>query len=350
LRVNHLEAHLLSARLEPPPLSFPFLALLVSGGHTQLVVTRAVGDHVFLGGTIDDAVGEAYDKVARALGVVGGGAALERLALRGDPTLLSLTVPLVRRRNCLFSFTGLKTMVQRTLDLAEPPDSAYWKMARAARPPAPDDSAAAAAAAERQFRHLPLRDRLAATADSAAVSDLERELPAPLAESLHVLERPEQFLAHAARPPAPEQLASDVAASFQDVAIRHLMSRVRIALDWCAEHCPAVDTVVLSGGVARNRALIAALGDVASERGVRTVVPRAELCTDNGVMIAWAGVEMLRAGLVDAPLAADAPDVPYHTSMPLQRLPTPAPMQWPGTSRSMQKLVHKKYASMQRQR
>lgn len=342
VRVNHLEAHLLSARLEPtlPPVSFPFLALLVSGGHTQLVVARGVGDHVFLGGTIDDAVGEAYDKVARALGVVGGGAAIERLAQHGDPTLLGLTVPLARHRNCLFSFTGLKTMVQRTLEAAEPPDSAYWKMARATV-----TKSAPAAADERKFMHLPLLERLAATAESAAVSDLERELPAPLAESMHVLERPEQYVAHAARPPAPEQLASDVAASFQNVAIRHLMARVRVALDWCENHCPGVDTVVLSGGVARNRALIAALGDVVAERGVRTVVPRAELCTDNGVMIAWAGVEMWRAGLVDAPLPADAPDAPYHTSMPLQRMPAPAPTQWPGTSRSTGKLVIKKYFS-----
>jgi tRNA A37 threonylcarbamoyltransferase TsaD len=314
LRVNHLEAHLLSPRLDAP-LQFPFLALLVSGGHTQLIVSRGVGDHVFLGGTVDDAVGQAYDKVARALGVVGGGAAIERLALRGDPTLLPLTVPLVRRRNCLFSFTGLKTMVERTIELAEPPSSAYWKMARAAMP---------AVGETRATTSVPVLDRLFATAANASASDFERQLPPALPESLHALQNPQQFSTRPARPVAPEQLASDVAASFQNVAIRHLTARVRIALDWCAEHCPAVDTIVLSGGVARNQALITALGDVAALQRVRVVVPRAELCTDNGVMIAWMGVEMLRAGLIETPLRDDDPEIEYHPVMPLSRRSDPA--------------------------
>jgi glycoprotease/Kae1 family metallohydrolase len=332
LRVNHLEAHLLSPRLDVA-LAFPFLALLVSGGHTQLVVSRGVGDHVFLGGTIDDAVGQAYDKVARALGVDGGGAAIERLALNGDPTLLPLTVPLVRRRNCLFSFTGLKTMVERTIELAEPSTSAYWKLPRTA-PVAVRNPA--------KLMHLPLLERLHATggADDAALQALERQLPPALPESLDVLANPRQFLVRPTRPAAPEQLASDVAASFQNVAIQHLMSRVRIALGWCAQHCPDVNTVVLSGGVARNQALIAALGDVVAKHRVRVVVPRAELCTDNGIMIAWAGVEQLRAGLVEAPLRDTDPDIEYRPVMPLasrSSAPAPAPSS-SGGSRPSSKL------------
>jgi hypothetical protein len=184
-----------------------------------------------------------------------------------------------------------------------PPDSVYWKMARA-KPLTHTTSVAD----DKYFMHLPLVDRLTATADSDELGALERELPPPLAESLHVLENPQQlFATRAPRPMAPEQLASDVAASFQQAVFRHLMSRVGIALDWCKEHCPEVNTVVLSGGVARNRALIAELETLTAARGVRTVVPAPELCTDNGVMIAWAGLEMMRVGMVDAPLAIDDP-------------------------------------------
>jgi len=333
IRVNHLEAHLLSPRLEPldPPLRFPFLALLASGGHTQLVVCRGIGDYELLGGTIDDAVGEAYDKVARSLGVLGGGAAIERLARAGDPTLLAFTVPLQRRRNCLFSFTGLKTAVQRAIDDAEPPTSAYWSLARSAMVTSLQNTT------DHHHHHHHIDD-------NAQVLQLERELPPPLAESLHVLENPQQlFATRAPRPMAPAQLAIDVAASFQQAMFHHLMSRVNIALDWCRDHCPDVNTVVLSGGVARNRALIAELEALTAARNVRTVVPPPELCTDNGIMIAWDGVEMMRVGRVDPPLDSAADDIFYHTSMPLARAAA-VPQQFSShTPRSMQKLINQKY-------
>jgi glycoprotease/Kae1 family metallohydrolase len=229
VRVNHLEAHLLSPRLEPrvPELTFPFLALLASGGHTQLVVCRGIGDYEFLGGTIDDAVGEAYDKVARSLGVLGGGAAIERLASVGDPSLLPFSVPLSRKRNCLFSFTGLKTAVQRAIDIAEPPESSYWKLSRS--------SMISSLVATQQQSNA----ESFASEESLEVLSLEKELPPPLSESHHVLANPQQlFATRAPRPMAPEQLASDVAASFQQAVLRHLMSRVNIALDWCRDNCP----------------------------------------------------------------------------------------------------------------
>jgi glycoprotease/Kae1 family metallohydrolase len=332
VRVNHLEAHLLSPRLEPrvPELTFPFLALLASGGHTQLVVCRGIGDYEFLGGTIDDAVGEAYDKVARSLGVLGGGAAIERLASVGDPSLLPFSVPLSRKRNCLFSFTGLKTAVQRAIDIAEPPESSYWKLSRS--------SMISSLVATQQQSNA----ESFASEESLEVLSLEKELPPPLSESHHVLANPQQlFATRAPRPMAPEQLASDVAASFQQAVLRHLMSRVNIALDWCRDNCPDVNTVVLSGGVARNRALIAELEALTAERNIRTVVPPPELCTDNGVMIAWAGVEMMRAGLVDPPLDANADDIFYQTSMPLHR--NRQQQQFSDTTRSIQKLIDNKY-------
>ena len=113
--VNHLEAHALTARL--PGLvaggaAFPYLLLLVSGGHCQCVAVEGVGRTRRLGGTIDDAVGEAFDKVAKMLGLGWpGGPALERLAAGGDPKRFPLPRPLLGRAGCDFSFSGLKTAV-----------------------------------------------------------------------------------------------------------------------------------------------------------------------------------------------------------------------------------------------
>ncbi len=113
--VNHLEAHALTARLPglvPGGLAFPYLVLLVSGGHCQCVAVAGVGRYARLGGTIDDAVGEAFDKVAKLLGLGWpGGPAVERLALSGDPTRYALPRPLLGRPGCDFSFSGLKTAV-----------------------------------------------------------------------------------------------------------------------------------------------------------------------------------------------------------------------------------------------
>ncbi len=115
--VNHLEAHALTARLPglvPGGAAFPYLLLLLSGGHCQCVAVAGVGRHEKLGGTIDDAVGEAFDKVAKLLGLGWpGGPALERLAAAGDPGRHALPRPLLGRPGCDFSFSGLKTAVAR---------------------------------------------------------------------------------------------------------------------------------------------------------------------------------------------------------------------------------------------
>ena len=109
--INHLEGHVLSPRLVEP-VAFPYLVLLVSGGHCQLVLATGVDRYRRLGTTIDDAVGEAFDKVAKLLGLdYPGGPALERLAATGDPERFELPRPLVGRPGCHFSFSGLKTAV-----------------------------------------------------------------------------------------------------------------------------------------------------------------------------------------------------------------------------------------------
>ena len=116
MAINHLEGHVLSPRLVGD-LPFPYLALLVSGGHCQIVEVRGLGDYRTLGATIDDAVGEAFDKSAKMLGLgYPGGPALERAAADGDPARYALPRPLLGRPGCDFSFSGLKTAVRRTLE------------------------------------------------------------------------------------------------------------------------------------------------------------------------------------------------------------------------------------------
>jgi N6-L-threonylcarbamoyladenine synthase len=110
--VHHLEGHLLSPLLAAQPPSFPFVALLVSGGHTQLMRVDDVGEYTLLGETLDDAAGEAFDKSAKLLGLgYPGGPAISRLAESGDPSLFELPRPMLHSKNLDFSFSGLKTAV-----------------------------------------------------------------------------------------------------------------------------------------------------------------------------------------------------------------------------------------------
>jgi len=116
IAVNHLEGHALSPRLVDPDLDFPYLLLLASGGHCQLLEVRGVGDYRRLATTIDDAAGEAFDKAAKLLGLpYPGGPAIEQLALAGDPAAVPLPRPLAGSREPHFSFAGLKSAVQRAV-------------------------------------------------------------------------------------------------------------------------------------------------------------------------------------------------------------------------------------------
>ncbi|KAL3766230.1 hypothetical protein ACHAWO_012232 [Cyclotella atomus] len=128
--IHHLEAHILMARISPEKynntsipsdksmsraMEFPFLALLVSGGHCQIMKAHGIGQYSIIGGTLDDSLGEAFDKTARLLGLPvggGGGPAIEKLARTGDPTSIALPIPLQKRKDCDFSYAGLKTAVR----------------------------------------------------------------------------------------------------------------------------------------------------------------------------------------------------------------------------------------------
>ncbi len=220
--VNHLEGHALSARLSDANLCFPYLLLLVSGGHCQFLTVDGVARYRRLGTTIDDAVGEAFDKTAKMLGLgYPGGPPVESAAKAGDAARFDLPRPLKGRPGCNFSFSGLKTAVRRAVNA------------------------------------LP---------------------PGRLAESD----------------------VADLSASFQAAVGDVLAERSANALDQCRPLYPGADTLVVAGGVAANRYLRRRLEGVAGKCGYRLVAPPPQLCTDNGAMIAWAGVERLRLGLTDS--------------------------------------------------
>jgi N6-L-threonylcarbamoyladenine synthase len=208
--VNHLEGHALSPRLVDPDLDFPYMLLLVSGGHCQVLEVLGVGQYRRLATTIDDAAGEAFDKAAKLLGLpYPGGPAIERLAREGNPRAVPLPRPLVGSGEPHFSFAGLKSAVQRAVASGE---------------------------------HAP----------------------------------------------------ADIAASFQQAVVDCLVDRTRLALQ--SSEAPAL---VVAGGVAANQAIRSALQRLAAESGRLFSVPPGWLCTDNAAMIAWAGAERYRHGMID---------------------------------------------------
>lgn len=129
--VHHMEGHLLAPMLETPPPDFPFLALLVSGGHTQLVEVKGIGEYVVLGESLDDAAGEAFDKTAQLLGLgYPGGPALAALAEKGDPERFVFPRPMLDRPGLDFSFSGLKTYVSNTVQKMPADAQTYADIAR----------------------------------------------------------------------------------------------------------------------------------------------------------------------------------------------------------------------------
>src|SRR3989454_11105893 len=209
--VNHLEGHIYASFLTDDPPDYPFLALVVSGGHTALYHSTQPRDYGLVGQTRDDAAGEAFDKVAKLLGLgFPGGPVIQRTAERGDPRAIVFPLAQITDGARDFSFSGVKTSV-----------SQYVKR----------------------------------------------------------------------RGPLSGAQIADVAASFQAAVVKMLVRRtVRAALH------VGVKRVVLTGGVAANGPLRAALAAEAVEHGVRLHIPPPRLCTDNAAMIAAPGTERLRAG------------------------------------------------------
>ena len=238
LAINHLEGHALTPRLTDD-VPFPYLLLLVSGGHCQLLIVEGVGRYRRLGTTIDDAAGECFDKGAKLLGLgFLGGPAIERAAAKGDPAHFPLPRPLKGRPGCNFSFSGLKTA---------------------------------------------LRERVAAQGGASAL---------------------------------PEQTVADLSASLQAAITESLVDRATHAMRKFRQQYPTGAHLVVAGGVAANRALRASLSNLAARHGLVFIAPPPVLCTDNGAMIAWAGLERLKAGLVDGLDFAPRPRWPLDPDAP----------------------------------
>ena len=203
--VNHLEGHIFANAAVSEALKPPFISLIVSGGHTEVVLVRAFGDYELLGSTRDDAAGEAYDKVSKVLGLgYPGGPVIDRLAAGGDPRAFALPLPLASTKEIEFSFSGLKTAAMTLIG-----------------------------------------DKIA----------LGEEFP-----------------------------LADICASFQKAVVDSLLVKIKLAVNRTG-----VKRLTVSGGVAANSGLRAALEEYSRAKGVELFLPPRGMCTDNAVMIAAAG-------------------------------------------------------------
>ncbi|OEF25466.1 tRNA (adenosine(37)-N6)-threonylcarbamoyltransferase complex transferase subunit TsaD [Vibrio rumoiensis] len=208
--VHHMEGHLLAPMLEDNPPEFPFVALLVSGGHTMMVEVKAIGEYTILGESIDDAAGEAFDKTAKLMGLdYPGGPLLSRLAETGTKGRFKFPRPMTDRPGLDFSFSGLKTFAANTI----------------------------------------------------AANDND------------------------------DQTRADIAYAFQEAVCDTLVIKCRRALEQTG-----LKRIVIAGGVSANKQLRISLEALASKVGGAVYYPRTEFCTDNGAMIAYAGMQRLRNG------------------------------------------------------
>ncbi len=210
--VHHMEGHLLAPMLEDNPPQYPFVALLVSGGHTQLISVTGIGQYRLMGESIDDAAGEAFDKTAKLLGLdYPGGAKLSKLAEQGDSSRFHFPRPMTDRPGLDFSFSGLKTAAANTIH---------------------------------QYNQGVELD---------------------------------------------EQTKADIARAFEDALVDTLLIKSRRALDQTG-----FNRLVIAGGVSANKTLRNKLAELMAQRKGQVYYPRIEFCTDNGAMIAYAGMIHLK--------------------------------------------------------
>lgn len=234
IAVNHLEGHALVPRLcatradgagASMSVEFPYLLMLASGGHCQILLVRGVGQYELIGQTLDDSAGEAYDKVAKMLGLgYPGGPIVDARAQSGNPRAFDFPRPLCDKPGCDFSFSGIKTAARTFLSRAE----------------------------------LPLTD----------------------------------------------VYINDFCASFQAAVVDCIVNRLNNAMADARVRAASPKTLVVAGGVAKNSAIRAAMEKLANKNNMVFAAPPMNLCTDNGAMIAWAGLENYRVGrIVRDPIA-----------------------------------------------
>ncbi|WP_440874611.1 tRNA (adenosine(37)-N6)-threonylcarbamoyltransferase complex transferase subunit TsaD [Thalassotalea sp. PLHSN55] len=216
--VHHMEGHLLAPMLEENVPEFPFVALLVSGGHTMLVRVDGIGQYEMLGESVDDAAGEAFDKTAKLLGLdYPGGPVLAKMAENGRAGQYKFPRPMTDRPGLNFSFSGLKTFAANTI----------YK------------------------------------------------------ENERITSEEEKVQVHA-----------DIAYAFQEAVVDTIAIKCRRALEQCK-----LKRLVIAGGVSANSALREKLTVITKKLGGEVFYPRPEFCTDNGAMIAYAGMQRLKAGV-----------------------------------------------------
>ena len=232
--VNHLEGHALVPRLHSAAangtdgavdVDFPYLLMLASGGHCQILLVRGVGQYEMIGQTLDDSAGEAFDKVAKMLGLgYPGGPVVDKRAAMGNPRAFNFPRPLCDKPGCDFSFSGIKT---------------------------------------------------------AARTFLSRETS-----------------------PYSDEFINDFCASFQAAVVDCIINRLENAFGDARVITANPRTLVVAGGVAKNSAVRSAMENLATKHNVTFAAPPMNLCTDNGAMIAWAGIENYRLGrVVTKPIA-----------------------------------------------
>ena len=211
--VHHMEGHLLAPMLEDDIPEFPFLALLVSGGHSMMVAVEGIGRYEVLGESVDDAAGEAFDKTAKLMGLdYPGGPRLAKLAAKGLPNSYRFPRPMTDRPGLDFSFSGLKTFAANTI-ASEPDD---------------------------------------------------------------------------------EQTRANIARAFEEAVVDTLAIKCKRALKQTG-----YNRLVIAGGVSANSRLRESLAEMMQGLGGRVYYPRGEFCTDNGAMIAYAGMQRLKAGQIE---------------------------------------------------
>ncbi len=308
--VNHLEGHAVSARLTAD-LPYPFLLLLISGGHCQLLDVEGVGRCTRLGTTIDDAAGEAFDKIAKALGLpYPGGPALEALAKGGDAARFALPNALAGREGCDFSFSGLKTaaarIAERVAGEQERRDLAACVQGAIARQ-----------LAERSERAMEVyRERRPELVGAVKSAGAAAASPSPLRGGDRgggaALEVPTGHAGAGAPIPNPfpargKGLESDPAPRGKGL-----------------ESGPAGPRFVVAGGVAANGHVRAVLEEATRRHGFSFAAPPLEYCGDNAAMIALAGAERLALGISDGMDAVARPRWPLDEAAARER-PTHIP-------------------------
>ena len=256
LGIHHMEGHLLAPMLEDTPPEFPFVALLVSGGHTQLVKVMGIGEYTLLGESLDDAAGEAFDKVGKMLGLeYPGGPNLAKLAEKGIPGRFSFPRPMTNRPGLDFSFSGLKTSVRNTIAQCREP----------------------AEGKQGEGEQGPIGEK----------------------EDRRVLD---------------QQTKADIAQAFEDAVASTLAIKCRRALQQTG-----FKTLVIAGGVSANLHLRSVLEATVQKLDSKLFYAQPKYCTDNGAMIAYAGCQRIQAGQRDDLAIRAQPRWSLETLTPLNR-------------------------------